>query len=346
MSETYLTNHIGWLQEATYGTDPNPNSNPNYHLGKPTGPMGNLPRVKQEIQVNHFNSYAPGEIVRTKQVVDDNLNFEPVNCLPWKYMFQKIDGTGITDDGGGNQTDGIRTVAPGAITPSEQRASWTFRTDTGNSSENIREHILGNRMTRLMETFNFIAGSDARLQSAISYIGKKRATPATDVSNPPIYPQSISKSYKKATSTVLTWDGDSMLPQVVQFSWFVQNEFASNPVDNQQYIEEATTGNQTYGFVLNVRRAGGFPINIKTDQVDQIENNGSKNDMIFKIFNDDVNDLYKQITFSTCTITDIVLNHVIDQNFQQVPTFAVLYTPLSITPVFKDGLNKATFYNI
>jgi hypothetical protein len=345
-AEMYLTNYLGWLQEATYGADPNQDTVQGYRIGKYV--RGAFPSMKREIQVNHNNNYYPSELVPTKDILAGNLAFEVVNCLPLKHLFTKADGTGISDDGGANLTDGIRTIHPvnDPITPNEQRASWSWRVDTGNSSENLREHYLGNMLADYTETMNFFS-SDDRLQGAFNYVGKKRATPATDVSKPPIYPQSTSDSYKRDTNTILKWDGDSLLGEILNFSWTATNAQASSPVDaspKQLHVEQVTTGNQSYGLAFNVRRAGLNGRALQIDYRDQLDNFGSYNNMQFKIYN--TASLYKDYTFSTCHINNIVPNIIFESEILAHPTWLVSMMPTTMSMTFKDGLNKTTFYNI
>lgn len=345
-AEMYLTNFLGWLQEATYGTDPNPNANTHYKIGKFV--RGEFPSMKQEVQVNHNDQYHPSELVPTKHVLQGQLAYEPVNNLPLKYMFTKNDGTGITDDGGANLTDGIRTIDPpnDPITPNEQRASWTWRVDTGNQSENLREHYLGDMMTRYTESMNFL-NSDNRLQGAFDYTGQRRVTPATDVSNPPIYPNSTSDSYKKDSNSILTWDGDSLFGEILNFSWTATNAAVTHPTDSfpkTLYVERVTTGNQSYGLAFNVRRAGLNGRALQIDYRDQLDNFGSYKDMNFKIYNTATN--YKDYTFSTCFINHIVPNIVIESDIIAHPTWLVSMMPTTMVETFKDGLNKTTFYNL
>ncbi len=347
MSETQLTSQLGWLQEATYGLDPAQDTNQGFKIGKNI--VGNFPRVKQEVTINHNNSYAPSERVITKHVVQDNLAFEPVNCLPLKYMFTKNDGTGITDDGGANLTDGTRTIDPvvDPVAPNEQRASWAWRKDRGNSTENLRDHILGNMMLRFTETFNIIGGPDQRLINGFDYLGKKRVTPATDVSNPPIYPNSSNDSYKKDGNTIVTWDGDNMLPQLVQVQWNISAVPQSHPADVtpvQHNVERVTTGNFTYGATVNIRRAGGFSKNFDLDLIDQLDNKSSYNDLRVRIHNTASN--FKDVTLGGCTITDIQENIIIESEFVAHPTYQITLLPLTWVYTFKDGLNKTTFYNL
>jgi len=340
MSETQLTNFLGWLQEATYGTDPNPNSNTHYKLGKNV--LGNFPRVKRAVQVNHNNNYQPSERITTTHIIQDVIAFEPVNSLALKYVFAQADGTGISE------AAGVFTVDPSAIAVNGQRASWTWRTDLGNSTENLRDHYLGNMATRYQEGMNFIGGSDQRLVAGLDYIGQKRVTPATDVSNPPIYPDigttNDNESFKKDGNTVLTYDGDTMLPQVVQYNMTISNEPQSHPVDGQRHVEQVTTGNQTYGLTLNVRRAGGFSKELHVDYRDQLNNDTTGKTLVFQIYN--TASLYKKYTFTDCAITDLVENIIIDANFVEHPTYQVTFVPLTVVPEFKDGLNKTTFYNL
>jgi len=340
MSETQLTNFIGWLQEATYGTDPNPNSNTHYKLGKNV--IGDYPRVQRNVQINHNNNYQPSERITTKHIVQGNIAFEPVNSLALKYLFTQVDGTGISE------AAGVFTIDPSAIAVNGQRNSWAWRSDLGNSTENIRAHYLGNMVIRYQEGMNFIGGSDQRLLAGIDYIGQKRATPATDVSNPPIYPDigttNDNEHFKKDGNTVLSWDGDTMLPQVVQFNHTISNEPQSHPVDGQRHVERVTTGNQTYGLTLNVRRAGGFSKQLDVDYADQLINDTTGKTLVFQIYN--TASLYKKYTYTDCGITDMVKNIIIDSDFIAHPTYQVTMAPLTMIAEFKDGLNKTTFYNL
>ena len=352
MPETQLTSQLGWLQEANYGADPitdlvAPGLTTVYKIGKNV--VGNFPRVRQEITVNHNNSYAPSERVINKHIVQDNLAFEPVNCLPLKYMFTKNDGTGITDDGGGDLTGGTRTIDPvnDPVPPNEQRASWTWRKDRGNSTENLRDHILGNMMLRFTETFNSIGGPDQRLVNGFDYLGKNRVTPVADISNPPIYPNSSNDSYKKDGNTIITWDGDNMLPQLIQAQWSVSAVPQSHPADVvpvQHNVERVTTGNFTYGAVVNIKRAGGFSKNFDLDLIDQLDNKSSYNDLRVRIHNTASN--FKDVTLGGCTITDIQENIIIESEFVAHPTYQITLNPLTWVYTFKDGLNKTTFYNL
>ncbi len=342
MSEQHTVNYLGWLEEQSYGTDPNPNSNTHYVLGKNV--TGNLPNPKQEFTVNHNESYAPKEIVTTKHLLETSpLTYEPVNALAWKYMFAGIDGTGITDDGGANLTDGIRTVDPTALVPLAQRASWAFRSDEGNSQQNLRDHYLGNRMLSLVASYNFIGGSAQRLIEVMNYIGQKRATPATDVSNPPIYPQSTKESYKKDTNTVLTWNGQDLIPAMANISTTIQNEPQAHPVDAQKFVEQETTGNQTYAATLNIRRADGNSADLWTDFRSQMDNDDSYNTLIWNIFNTTTQ--YRAHTFTGCRITEVRRN-IVQQAGVAIPTYEIGLVPLAMVPTFKDGLNKTTFYNL
>lgn len=336
MSKQHTTNYLGWLQEAAYGTDPNPNSNTHYVIGKNV--TGQQPSTEVNIIINHYDGYQPGEVQTTNhQVKTAPLGFEPVNCLPLKYLFTENDGTGISE------AAGVFTIDPTAMVPLAQRASFTWRTESSNSGESVRDHFLGNRALDLTESLNFVGGAAQRLQSVLNYLGQKRATPGTDVSNPPIYPNSTSESYKKDVNTIFTWDSDDMKPEMINFSWTVENEPQTHVKDAQQFPGEQTTGNGTYGWTINIRRAGGNSAKFQIDWRDQLDNQGSYNDLRFKIFNTAT--LYKDYTFGECTILSIRKN-IVKQASVAIPTYEIRAVPLTMAIEFKDGLNKTTFYNI
>ncbi|KKL28553.1 hypothetical protein LCGC14_2373990 [marine sediment metagenome] len=341
MSVQHTVNYLGWLQEAAYGTDPNPNSNTHYVIGKNV--TGQQPSAEVQVNINHYATYEPGQILTTNhQVKASPVGFEPVNCLPLKYIFQEAQdqanpATGISE------AAGVFTIDPTTMVPLAQRASWTWRTESSNSGESVRDHYLGNRAIDLTESLNFVGGAAQRLQSVLNYLGLRRVTPATDVSNPPIYPNSTSQSYKKDVNTILTWDGDNMKPEMINFSWTVANEPQTHPVDAQKYPEEQTTGNATYGWTVNIRRAGGNSAKFQIDWRDQLDNQASYNDLRFKIFNTAT--LYKDYTFGTCTITSIKRN-IVKQASVAIPTYEIRAVPTTMAIEFKDGLNKTTFYNL
>ncbi len=343
MSETQLTNLLGWLQEATYGVDPAQDTNQGYRIGKNV--LGDYPMMEQSITINHNNNYHPSEIIINQHLLKGNLAFEPVNSLPLKYLFaEKTSGNGITE------SSGVFTIDPvnDPIIPNAQRNSWAFRTDLGNSTENLRDHYVGCMAIRYQEGMSFIGGADQRLVAGLDYIGQKRVTPATDVSKPPIYPDMgttlDNESFRKNVNTVLKWDGDSLLPEIVSFNWTVSNEPQSHPVDGQKHVERVTTGNQTYGLTVNVRRAGGFSKQFHIDYRSQLDNADSYKTMLFDIYNTATN--YKKYSFTGCRMTKPIENIIIDSDFVAHPTYQISLAPLAMTMTFKDGLNKTTFYNL
>ena len=339
MSETELVNHIGILHEPTnaVGTDAiNPASTTHYLLGKATEPMGDYPNEELKFQPMYFNSYETGEILRTSsKVVGDPLLFEPVNCYPWKFLFCS-GSTGISTDAGSPDLFTIDPITSG------QRSSFTKRTDAGNSSINDRDHYLGNRLFDYSEVFDFFDPTgEPRLQSSWNDEGLRRVDPESDVSNPPIYPNSTSNSYKKDDNTVLTWDDDSMLPEIGSFRWGVQLGTKDHPIDNQLYPEAYTTGNMLVNFSFTIRRAGGTSTSIRTDHK-ALVSSGTTKDIHFKIHNTAT--LYKDVVLNDC-VWNMKRNHVID-NLMRMPTWIVTGIAKTITPTFKDGLDKTTFYEL
>lgn len=338
MSETELTNHYGILHEPTdaVGIDAiDPANTTHYFIGKATQSMGNLPKEELKFQDHNFNSYYPGQInITSSKVIGESLILEPVNLYPWKFIFCS-GATGIATDSG---TPDLYTFTP--ITEG-QRSSFTARTDIGNSSINDRDHFLANRIYDYSEIFNFADPAEPRLQMSWTADGLRRVDPASDVSNPPIYPNSTSNSYKKDPNTVLTWDGDSMLPEIASFRWGIQIGNKDHPIDNQLYNEAYTTGNALINFNFLIRRAGGTSSSIRAD-TKVLSSAGTTKDIVFKIYNTAT--LYRQVVLNDC-YWNITRNHEID-NLMGIPHYIVQGIAKTITPTGKDGLNKTIFYEL
>ncbi len=336
MTEIYLTNYIGILHEAVYATDIiDPANTTHYMIGKLTQPAGDLIREVLSFQPFWFDSFQIGQIVITNSVAQgDPILFDPVNCYPWRFVFTvPVTDTDISE------AAGVFTITP-VITG--ERSSFTMRTDHGNSSENIRDHFVGCLITDYSESMLFATGME-RLKASITYRGLRRVAPASDVSNPPIFPNSTSNRYKKDTNTVLTWDGDSMLPEIISFRWGVQIDFEDHPVDivDQKYFEKITTGNAKPNFDFTIRRAGGTSKKIRDDFIN-LSTSGTRKEIVFRIYNSATE--YRQVTLTDC-VWNMVPNHTIDdQKVENIWIITGIAESMSLE--FKDGLNKTTFYGI
>ena len=333
---THLTGELGILNEAAWATDIiNPATTTHYKLGKYVKDVGDFAVEESSHQVNYYDSLNPGEIITTKTDVKTDWIFESVNSWMYFHAMSDKDGAGISE------AAGVFTQTP--ITAiGAQLGSFTSRYDTGNAAENVREHVVGHKVQRLAESINLIDPLQ-RLQTTLSTIAQRRVDPVSDVSNVPIYPSSISSSYHRDTNMILTWDGDSMRPEVVDFTWNVLNDLDPRPVDGQKYIEALPNGHRLVSWTMNLRRAGGNTKEVWTDYKDQILNNTAKT-LRFKLFGTDGSN-YKDLTFSSNYI-NVKKNKVTTLLEGVLPTYRMTGIATTLAIEFKDGLNKTTFYKV
>lgn len=234
---------IGFAKEATPETDPITLVNSNYWLlGNMTQQHG-LPVVQHEWVPVYFDNRDPTEMFLNKSITRSTVGFLPVNTVQF-YQYLGVCST-TADPGNVHTITGLNTG---------NLETFTLRMESRGGAADKFWTTLGNRVANVTFSVNF-RQPEIPAVMAVSYIGIKQATATLNETHTTgvKYPTDTgamggtenSNPYRIGSDTVFTWDGDSYIDAIRNFTYQGVNIFAPHWIQNQNEVEFLFEGKRT-----------------------------------------------------------------------------------------------------
>lgn len=324
--------HMGWKMQAAALTDPVTGSGtPYYKFGAATKSLGNFVNYKQFINpVYRSDSRDPAYLAMIdSSEINETLGFVPVNAMPFYLALGQTNQ--VTD------TKTITGIETGEL------PKFAVRWETSNGTDIIRKTAVDCKVNTLSWQMDFTAKNshptvglniNARKIISASYA----ATMAPSV----LYASEV--PFYDSSNSVATWDGDSIKPELLTFSYSLSNQNRFVGLQNQNYNEWVLEGNRTHQIEFTMLRGTTAGSNMYTDFLDQIDNASSYSmkDVVFKMYQMGSATNYIKLSLSSVALLACEMN-MINTVEGERPVYNCTGLAKSLSVEAKDGATYPTY---